>query len=138
MSADPVAQPSAPPRPTGVDPGARQDDAVHSQLAGTLHSLARVADLQVAIWLSGLKAAVLQVVLAAIGGVLALLATFVALVFVYAGVFHLLTDFLHIPTAWALLIFAGAHLALAGTFAVTAIWILNRRPLQETSKGDAP
>lgn len=138
MSADPAVQPSAPPRPTAADPGVPREGVVHSQLAGTLHSLARLADLQVAIWLSGLKAAVLQIVLAAMGCVLALLATLVALVFIYAGVFHILTDFLHVPTAWALLIFAGVHLTLAGAFAVTALWILNRRPSQEKNKGDVP
>ena len=137
MSTDTVASSTpVPPAPTR-DPGKARAADASSQVAGMLNSLARLADLQVAIWLSSVRRLVVQLVMVSVLGVLALLAVIVAILFLYAGVFHVLTDFLGVPTAWALLIFAGAHLALAGTFAMAAVVILNRRQAQAKKPGDA-
>jgi hypothetical protein len=77
-------------------------------------------------------------VLVAILGVQAMLLAFVAIIFLYAGLYHVLTDLLLIPTAWALLIFAGVHLLLAGILAVAGIALLKGRGSKENAPGGAP
>ena len=136
MSADPFVEPSATPPLSAADNGAKPGNAVTSQVAEMLKGLVRLADLQVTIWLSTIKATVLQIVCVACLCTLALLATTVAILFLYAGIFHLMTDYLHVPTAWGLLIFAGVHGLMAGALVIAAILMLNRRQSQKTTRGD--
>ena len=126
--------PAPGPTPAGeAAPPARP--RLEAQLADIAGSLGRLAELQVGIWLTGLKMAVLRIVLLAMLCVLALLLAFVAAIFLYAGVYHVLTDLLLIPTAWALLIFAGVHLVLAGMLVVVAIMVFNRGDHGEKNPG---
>jgi hypothetical protein len=140
MSAPPpTAETSASemPPPPSTAPAPRPP--ISSQLADILGSLHRLAELQLGILLTSLKMAVFRIVLLAMLCLLALLLFTVAVIFLYAGVYHVLTDLLRIPTAWALLIFAGVHLLLAGILALAAIVILKGRHNQkEQTPGGAP
>jgi len=109
-------------------------EAPFAEIAG---SLGRLAELQVSIWLTGLKMAVFRIVLLIMLCLPAMLLAIVAAIFLYAGVYHVLTDLLAIPTAWALLIFAGAHILLAGMLVGSAIMVFNRRAPHEKKLGGA-
>lgn len=134
VAAQTMPAPPAPPVPPG-DPGLPVRGTLSSQIGEILGSLSRLADLQVAIWLASMKMAVLRIVLTAIFALLALVFAFVAVLFLYAGVYHVLTDLLGIPTAWTLLIFAGAHALLAGILALAALAIIHRSGPRKTRPG---
>ena len=114
-----------PPAPAN-DAGPPSKGASHAGVSEILGSLFRLADLQVAIWVASLRMAVVRTVLVALLVLLALAFAIVAILFLYAGVYHVLTDLLRIPTAWTLLIFAGAHALLAGILALIALAIVYR------------
>ena len=131
-----TSPPEVPPSPPVPETSPRQP--LPSQLADILGSLHRLADLQLGIWLTGLKMAVVRIVLVATLCLGALLLAIVAIIFLYAGLYHVLTDVLLIPTAWALLIFAGVHLLLAGILTVAALVLLKGRGKKEDAPGGAP
>ena len=83
-------------------------------------STVRLADLQLRIWLTEAKITVsrivMYVVLYAIAGVMAILGT----IFLFTGLFHVLTDVIGIPTVWSLLIFALFTFGVAGTVVLIA------------------
>ena len=120
------------PPATADGAGAPSRATLPSRIGEILGSLCRLADLQFAIWLARTKMAVLRIVLAALVALLALVVALLAILFLYAGVYHVLTDLLRIPTAWALLIFAGAHALLAGILTLIALAIVHRGGRRET------
>ena len=93
---------------------------------GMVEALTQLADLQVRLWLAELRNAAARILLAVMFSGLAVLLAIATAAFVYAGVFHILTDILHIPTVWALLIFAAVHGLAAGALVVLALNILKR------------
>jgi len=97
------------------------------QLPGIFASLRRLADLQLTIWLTRIKMAAVRLLLFALCALFALLLLIIAVIFLYAGLYHVLTDLLAIPTAWALLIFAAVHMVIAVLPGILAIALLNRR-----------
>jgi len=112
-----------PPRATSAAPPDSPINTLPSQLESILASSTRLARLQLGIWLHGMKSALLRLAVIAVLSLLALLLVISAIPFLYTGVYHLLTDIFHIPTAWALLIFTAAHLALAAAIGITIIFI---------------
>jgi len=125
-----------PPAPTSTETDHRPP--IHAQLADVLGSVQRLASLQLGILLAGVKMAVQRIVLLVMLCLMALLVAMGAVIFLYAGLYHVLTDLLLIPTAWALLIFAGVHLLLAGILAVVAMAILKGGPHRGKKPGGAP
>jgi len=115
----------------------RPRQAFPGLLSDSLGSMGRLVDLQVKIWLMGVKIAVFRAVMIGMLSAVALVLLIVAGIFMYAGLYHVLTDLLAIPTAWALLIFAGAHLFAAGILALIAIRLFTRRSRTRYSQGAA-
>lgn len=133
MSSPPVAARTTDPPPApAADAGPPSPGPLHAGVTEILGSLFRVADLQLSIWLVHVKMTVFRIVLAALLALLALVFAIVAILFLYAGVYHVLTDLLRIPTAWTLLIFAGAHALLAGILVLMALAIVHRAQRRET------
>ena len=128
--------PEAPPVPgSPSEPGPRPAAPLGSQLSDVLASLRRLAALEMRIALAHVRRALLRMVLAALFALLAIFFALLALIFIYAGTYRMLTDVLNIPSVWALLIFAGAHLVLAGILAVTAMFIFRHREDSKTTHG---
>jgi len=123
--------PTGRPSPNGVHPP-------HATLGVQFHEIfetfKRLTSLQLSIWMSQVKSAVMRIVLFAILSAVAFVFVIMAVIFLYAGVFHILTDLLHVPTVWALLIFAGVHLITAGILVVVAISLLKKRKDPEKSE----
>jgi len=109
--------------------------SLHSQIGEIANSLCRLADLQLAIWLAGVKLAVRRMVFIALLALGALLLTLLALIFLYAGIYHVLTDLWGVPTAWALLIFAGAHGLLACILVLAAQAMVRHRGPRKLEPG---
>jgi len=119
------------PAPNGeASPRAR----LSSQLNELFLTFKRLTSLQLSIWITQVKSAVMRIVLFAILSVVAMFFVLMAVIFLYAGVFHILTDLLHVPTVWALLIFAGVHLIAAGVLVVVAIKLLHKRKESDKSE----
>ncbi len=90
-------------------------------------SAVRLASLQLNIWMTQLKVTAIKIgIFAGLFAVAALLAL-LAIIFLYIGVFHVLTDVAHIPVVWAWLIYGGFHLILAGILIMVAIRILTKK-----------
>lgn len=91
-------------------------------------STVRLADLQIKIWLTHAKITVarlvLFIILYSIAGALGILAT----VFLFTGLFHILTDVIGLREVWALLIFAVFMFAVAGLMVVVAQKALAKQP----------
>ena len=107
-------------------------------MADTFTSLRRIGDLQVRIFLARVKSAALRIVLFSILALLSFLLTIAALVWLYAGTYRVLTDILHIPTAWALLIFGGLHLLVAGILLAIGVAILKGPKVKPAVPETAP
>jgi len=116
--------------PTGR-PSTHSTHPPHATLGTQFHEIfltfKRLSSLQLSIWMSQVKSAVMRIVLFAVLSVVAFFFVIMAVIFLYAGVFHILTDLLHVPTVWALLIFAGVHLLTAGVLLIVAISLLKKR-----------
>ena len=90
-------------------------------------STVRLADLQLKIWLTQAKITVsrivLFVVLYAVAGVMAILGT----IFLFIGLFKILTDVIGIPPVWSFLIFALFTFGVAGTVVLIAQKTLSKK-----------
>jgi len=98
-----------------------------TQFHQVFQTFKHLTSLQLAIWMKQVKTMLTRIVLFAILSFIAFIFVVMAVIFLYAGVFHILTDVLHIPTVWALLIFAGVHLLTAGVLVLVAISMLHKR-----------
>jgi len=121
----------APPAPAETG----QSHRLHSQIADACGGLRRLADIQLGIWLTRLKMAALRIVLCATFCLLSAVLAFLALVFLYAALYRILTDLLLVPTPWALLIFAGVHFLLAGILVAAVVIIIKSRDDQGAMAG---
>jgi hypothetical protein len=111
--------------------GEQRARSAGTQIAGIVESFWRLAHVQVALWQASLLRMAGRMMLAAALGVGSLVLVLVAVAFLYAGVFHLLTDYLRVPVAWALLIFAGVHGLAAGVLLLLGLRQLKRGPKEE-------
>jgi len=118
--------------PVGDEVSPRAKLSAH--ISGVFHTIKQLASLQVSIWVKHVKSLITQIVLFAILSLVAFVFVILGVIFLYAGVFHVLTDIAHIPTVWALLIFAAVHLLAAGGLVVTAISMLNKRHKKEKAE----
>jgi hypothetical protein len=90
-------------------------------------SAVRLVSIQMKIWLTQVKVTAMKIGLfaglfaaAAVLGVL-------AVIFLYIGLFRVLTDLVKLQPVWAFLIFGGVHLLLAAVLVMVAIKILTRK-----------
>jgi hypothetical protein len=98
-------------------------------------SIARLTDIQLQIWLTRAKMAAWSIALyVALFGAAAVVAM-LGIIFLFIGIFHVLTDVLMLPPVWAYLIFGGVQLLLAGTLVAVAKSILTKRALPKHSGG---
>ena len=104
-----------------------------TEIGGLFESLWRIADVQVHLWVASVKRAAGRIILASVFGTVAVVLVIAAAIFLFAGIFHLLTDYLHVPTAWALLIFAGVFGLGAMVLLLMAVRILKRNPKSEAA-----
>jgi hypothetical protein len=123
--------PSTPPRET---PSLNGHEKIGTQVSEMVSSLKRISELQLSIWLKQVKNAVMRITLFAGLSAVAFVFVVMAVIFLYAGVFHVLTDVLHIPTVWALMIFAGVHLVIAGILFLVAVKMLQRMKTDKKPK----
>lgn len=124
----PLPKSPEPPPHTQTPPG----PSLKSQLSDIAASVRRLADLQVKIWLTSAKLAVYRTVMFVLLSALAFVCGIIALIFIYAGVYRVLTDYAQIPAPWALLIFAGAHLLVAAILVLVAVNTYTRNKPQKT------
>lgn len=107
-------------------PQGKRPERARGGAARVVASVMRVASLQTKIWLTQAKIAtmrmVLFVALYAAAGVVGVL----GIIFLYLGLFRVLTDVAGLAPVWAYLIFAGVHIALAAVLAVVGQKILSR------------
>ncbi len=104
------------------------DDAAEGLgLKAIVQSLLRLADLRYRIWLTRAKLTALRLALFLTLWIVALLVGVLAIVFLYIGLFRVLTDVVGIPTAWAFLIFGGVHAIVAAVLAFIGVHWLSAR-----------
>jgi len=102
-----------------------------TEIGGVFESLWRLADLQVHLWVASVKHAAGRIIMAAVFGLISIILIIAAAIFAFASVFHFLTDYLHVPTAWALLIFAGVFGLAALVLVLMAGRALKPKPKKE-------
>ena len=99
-------------------------------------STVRLADLQLRIWVTEAKITVARVlifvVLYTVAGVMALLGT----IFLFIGVFRILTDVIGIPTVWSFLILSLLTFGAAGTVMLIAQKMLAKKAGQGERKNE--
>ncbi len=99
-------------------------------------SIARLADIQFHIWMTEAKLAVSKIVLyVALFGAAALIAV-LGVIFLFIGVFHVLTDVFGLAPVWAYLLFGGIQLAIAVTLVLIAKNALNKPAAPATHAAD--
>jgi hypothetical protein len=97
----------------------------------------RVIDLQYRIWLTHAKLTLQRMVLyAALFGA-AMLLGLLAIIFLYIGVFHVLTDVIGLRAVWAYLIFGGIHLVIAAALVFVGTSILGKKDDSKDKKASA-
>jgi hypothetical protein len=99
-----------------------------------LSSLVRVIDLQYRIWLVRAKITLLRMFLYAALFAAACVLGLLAIIFLYIGVFKLLTDVVGLAPVWAFLIYGGFHLILASALVMVALSILKAKDEPEKNK----
>ena len=101
--------------------------SIRVQVSETVEAIRRLASLQIAIWRTHLRMMLLHIVLIAILALVVLVLSSVGIVFLLAGIYRVLTDVLMVPRPWALMIFAGGNLLLAGVFGAVAYFMLGKK-----------
>ena len=134
MAADRFASPPPDVPRTAAGNGASPHAKMSAQFNALFHSFKRLTSLQLSIWMKQIKSLVTRIIMVAVLSVVAFFFVLMGVIFLYAGVYHVLTDVLQIPTAWALLIFAGAHLLIAGILVTVAISLMHKRDKTEKAE----
>ncbi|HVS71784.1 MAG TPA: phage holin family protein [Phycisphaerae bacterium] len=132
-----ASTPHAPPPSTAPGAHSRPKAGVRGGVRRLLASLTRLVNIQIQIWLAQAKATALKIGLFAglfaAAGVLGIL----AIIFLYIGVFRVLTDVAGLRPVWAFLIYGGFHLVLAAVLVLIAIKILGRKEEDDEDHDDA-
>jgi hypothetical protein len=123
----------APPGPAGTHHRLRPP---RGGLRRLINSLVRIADLQYRIWLTQAKLTLQRMMLYAVLFVGAAILGLLAIIFLYIGVFKILTDVIGLRPVWAYLIYGGLHLALALTLVMVGTSILGKKDEDEDDKKD--
>jgi hypothetical protein len=98
-------------------------------------SIVRLADIQLQIWLTRAKLAAWSIALyAALFGAAALVGT-LGIIFLFIGIFHVLTDVVGLAPVWAFLIFGGVQLLIAGVLFMIAKSILTKHVTPQSTGG---
>jgi len=98
----------------------------------------RVADLQYRIWLTQAKLTAKRIVMFAILFGIAAVLGLLAIIFLYIGVFKVLTDVIGLAPVWAYLIYGGFHLILAGVLVFIGASKLSKKDIDEDDADDTP
>jgi len=99
-----------------------------------INSLVRIVDLQYRIWLTQAKLTLQRMMLYAAMFMGAFVLGLLAIIFLYIGVFRLLTDVIGLKPVWAYLIFGGLHLVLAVTLVMIGTSILGKKDDDDDEK----
>jgi hypothetical protein len=126
MSGERISAPESPPT--------NSHEKIGTQVSEMIASLKRVTELQVSIWLNQIKSAALRIVFFTALSLVAVIFAVIGVIFLYRGLFHVLTDILHVPTAWALMIFAALHLVTAGVLMLVATKLLHGKDKSKKKK----
>ena len=102
-----------------------------------LASLVRVVDNQYRIWLLQAKITLMRMALYAALFATAAVLGLLAIIFLYIGVFKVLTDVAGLAPVWAYLIYGGFHLILATVLVLVAISILKGKAKDPTTQEGA-
>jgi hypothetical protein len=128
---DPTPKPSPPP----MDPPPRSRLRPHrGGMRRLLNSLLRILDLQYRIWLTQAKLTIQKMMLYAILFVGAAILGLLAIIFLYIGLFRVLTDVAGIAPVWAYLIFGGLHLVIAVALIMVGTSILGKKDEDDDDK----
>ncbi len=149
-SAGPGSSPgSTPPKSdataqTGSAYGSRKAETVGSRPRdgwGVRHlvaSVVRLADLQLRIWLTRVKMAVLRAALFSALFAISLLLALLAVIFLFIGAFRVLTDVAGLRPVWAFLIFGGGMLLLAAIMAGIGVKLLSGMKSESSETAHRP
>jgi len=107
---------------------------VGKQIAALMATAGRIAQLQVQVWMAEVRSTASRIIMSVMLAFMALVVAIAAVAFLYAGIFHILTDYLLIPTAWALLIYAGVHALAAGVLMLIVVRTLSRRKADKKAR----
>lgn len=102
-----------------------------------LGSVLRIADLQYRIWLTRAKIVLIHAAMFAGLFAVAMVLGILAVIFLYIGVFHVLTDVAGLRPVWAFLIFGGGNLLLAGILVWIGVAMLSARDKPESHPSSA-
>jgi hypothetical protein len=126
QTAPPSTSAAAADAPPPFSPPARHRSR-RGGLRRLLASTFRVVDLQYRIWLTHAKITLQRMVLYAAMFGAAMVIGLLAIIFLYIGVFRLLTDVAGLRPVWAYLIFGVVHLALAAALVFIGTSILQKK-----------
>jgi hypothetical protein len=125
---------------SGTDPSVTAEPRRRITRGGVrrlLSSLIRVIDVQYRIWLLQAKITLMRMLLYAALFTAACVLGLLAIIFLYVGVFKLLTDVAGLAPVWAYLIYGGFHLVLAGVLVMIAMSILKSKDEPKKNKQTA-
>jgi hypothetical protein len=126
--------------PTADAASPPDDPQHHPRARGGVRRLAssavRLASIQVKIWLTQVKSTALKIGLFVGLFLAAAVLALLAIIFLYIGVFHLLTEVIGMRHVWAYLIFGGVHLVLAAVLALVAMKILTKKDEDDDDEDD--
>lgn len=125
---DPTPKHAAPPMEPSPSSSTRSRLRPHrGGMRRLLNSLLRIVDLQYRIWLTQAKLTLQKMVLYAILFVGAAILGLLAIIFLYIGLFKVLTDVVGLAPVWAYLIFGGLHLVIAIALIMVGTSILGKK-----------
>lgn len=133
-SPDPA--PAASPPPAGEARGRSRLRPHRGGVRRLLNSALRLVDLQYRIWLTQAKLTLQRMMLYAVLFIGAAILGLLAVIFLYIGLFRVLTDVIGLRPVWAYLIFGGLHLVLAITMIMVGTSILGKKDEDEDDKKD--
>lgn len=121
--AGPTEEAHAPPYPPAADPHVRTRGGLRRMFSSSL----RLAALQSKIILLQTKLIAKRILISAALWAAATMVGILAIIFLYIGVFRVLTDVVGLAPAWTFLLYALAHILIAGGLMLWAMSILKKK-----------